>query len=133
MLRAMTLLLFAPCLLAQDFSRDEVKHNPARFRMATWDDTFTVPASGKGTIVFPANISTYRMPSCELTDAATGKSPKGWQWLKVERVSMSYKATPLEKVAIHCYGPELKPWRASPDSALHRDSVTTTKKGAPDR
>lgn len=104
-------LVFAAVIFGQDFSRDEVKKNPARFRQVVWDDTFTVPKSGKGSIVFPMNISTYRMPACELVDAKTGKSPETWEWLTVQKEGMSYKAKPRERIHIHCVGLELKPWR----------------------
>jgi len=106
------ILLLAASLSAQDFTpNDEVKQNPARFRQVTWDDTFTVPKDGNYTLLFPANISTYRMPSCELLDADTKKPPTKLQWTHVWRGRMTLTAPPGERIKIHCIGLELKPWR----------------------
>jgi hypothetical protein len=123
-------LIVAAIITAQDFSRDEIKENPSRFRFvyciwrtADWfcslddvipdpsHDWFTVPNSGEGTIKFPSRISTYRMPSCQIVDAKTGGSPKDFIWTRVTKSEMDYKANKGETLLIHCRGQELKPWR----------------------
>lgn len=107
------ILLLAASLRAQDFTpKDDVKANPARFRQVVWDYTFTVPDTGKYTLVFPTNISTYRMPSCELVNADT-KKPATLQWTKVERDKLAFTAPAGERIQVHCIGLEMKPWRVT--------------------
>jgi hypothetical protein len=113
MLRTMILLLFLGMpLLGQDFTlNDEVRKNPARFRYVHFEDTFVVRGTGEYTYVFPKNISTYRMPSCEWTNADT-KQPATLEWKKVARDRMIFTAPKGERIHIKCDGLELKPWRA---------------------
>jgi len=106
-------LLITVLLLAQMYpieTHDEVYQNPARFRQVTWDSVLVVPKSGTYILDFPDNISTYRMPACELTNAKTGK-PADLTWDLVHQGWMVFHAPPGERIKVHCQGYELKPWR----------------------
>lgn len=122
--RLTILLLFALPVFAQDFTPDDaMKANPARFRQTTWehtfnggkDDIFFIPKKqSKGWIeydlLFPSSVSAYRMPSCELTNADTGK-PAKLEWVSVSRSIMTLRAPQGERIHISCIGYEMKPWR----------------------
>jgi len=130
-------LVMAAATSAQNYATDEVAQNPARFRQVVWDDTFTVTGDGDYQLGFPANISTYRAPTCIYSEVpergpAVGGSAR-LEWVKVSRSLVIFKAPKGETIAVHCIGYEIKPWRKDDVNGLPKGVSKDAKIPLPTR